>query len=193
MKVFSGTDRRNATAAIQGNATAVLGAPIRVPTSSGGAIVVVYTDAPAVAGSVEFSHKVIGSNYKWFEFVGTPIWVYYLFLVVCALALCLFINSPCLIPIVIVLLVVLLAFAAIMTLGTTGVGLIALIVAVLAVGCCSIFCCAICCYRRFRRSGNTKRKPRKLRSRKTAVTRATVKKQGRVAAIEKQKMAYEPS
>ena len=92
MKVFSGTDRRNATAAVHNNETAVKGAPIRVSTSNGGAIVVVYTNAPAVKGSIQFSHKVVGSVYKWFEFVPTPFCVHYLFLAAFSLALCLVIS-----------------------------------------------------------------------------------------------------
>jgi len=39
MFVFAGTDRRNATLVIESNGTAPLGAPLRVPISSGAIVV----------------------------------------------------------------------------------------------------------------------------------------------------------
>ena len=83
------------------------------------------------------------------------------------------------------------AFSVVATLGASIFGLVTLIIGVLVSLCCGATCCCIYCRRR-RGKGNKKR-PKKLRSRKVAVTRATLKKQTRVAAIEKQKVQNENS
>ena len=40
MYVYAGTDRRNVTTVVDSNQTLTLGAPVRIPVSYGGAIVV---------------------------------------------------------------------------------------------------------------------------------------------------------
>ena len=50
-----GTERRNATSIVEGNASVPIGAPIRVPVSSG-AIVVLQSVASATTGSAVFSY-----------------------------------------------------------------------------------------------------------------------------------------
>jgi len=64
--IYEGTDRHNATAVISLNATAVLGAPYRVPASSG-VIVVMQTIGSQLSGSGQFSYQTIGVQYDWYE------------------------------------------------------------------------------------------------------------------------------
>ena len=53
--LYDGTSRSNATTVIEGNNTAVLGAPIRVPISSK-LMLVAYTEPNGIAGSISFSY-----------------------------------------------------------------------------------------------------------------------------------------
>ena len=53
--IYDGTDRSNATAFIENNGTAVLGAPLRAPLSAK-LIVVAYTAPNGVAGSISFRY-----------------------------------------------------------------------------------------------------------------------------------------
>lgn len=66
-----------------------IGAPIRVPVSSG-AIVVLQSLAPATTGSAVFTYQVVGDYYRWYEqpFIGLQMWIYYLFLIAVGIAIC---------------------------------------------------------------------------------------------------------
>lgn len=78
--VYKGTDRRNASAVIEGNVTAVVGAPYRVNVGDGAIVVLQATSA---SGSGSFSYQVIGAEYPWFEkpFIGQDVWLWYMFAV----------------------------------------------------------------------------------------------------------------
>ena len=82
MYVFAGTDRRNASLIVEQNASLSLGAPVRVPITSG-AIVVLQVANGQTTGSAQFSYKVVGTKYNWYEkaFLNKSKKVYRLFLV----------------------------------------------------------------------------------------------------------------
>jgi len=91
LRIFAGTDINNATEVVEGNYTVSIGAPLRVPISSG---VLVLSD---LINSTEFAHvtlwyQVVGEPYKWFErpFMGKKVGLYYATLV--ALPICAFIS-----------------------------------------------------------------------------------------------------
>ena len=65
MWVFAGNDRRNASLVIEYNASVSLGAPVRVPVSSG-AIVVVQVNTGQKSGNALFSYRVVGTKYNWY-------------------------------------------------------------------------------------------------------------------------------
>jgi hypothetical protein len=95
MWVFAGTDRRNASLVIEANSSVTLGAPARVPIGSG-AIVVIQVKNGYTLGKAQFSYKVVGTKYNWYEqpFVGKKIVYYYLFLVALALGFTIVICCP---------------------------------------------------------------------------------------------------
>jgi hypothetical protein len=96
MFVFAGTDRRNATLIVEQNGTVPFGAPVRVPISSG-AIVVLQAGNSKTTGSAQFSYKVVGTKYNWYEkaFMGKSNKVYILFLVSLCLALAIVLCVGC--------------------------------------------------------------------------------------------------
>jgi hypothetical protein len=67
MYVYSGTDRRNATLIVEGNANVPVGAPIRVPITDGAIIVLKVNGPTNPAGSATFSYQVVGTKYSWYE------------------------------------------------------------------------------------------------------------------------------
>ena len=64
--LYEGTDRHNATAVIEGNQTAVAGAPYNIPVGSK-YIIVFMTDKDGFSGSGGFSWQIDGSFYPWWE------------------------------------------------------------------------------------------------------------------------------
>jgi hypothetical protein len=66
MWVFAGTDRRNASLVIENNSSLPLGAPVRVPISSG-AIVVIQASSGLSTAKAQFSYRVVGTKYNWYE------------------------------------------------------------------------------------------------------------------------------
>ena len=78
--IYDGTGRGNATAFIEGNSTAPLGAPYRAPISS--KIILVVTTAPnGMAGSVSFSYQLFDAEeypfyYKPFVGVNDAAWYF---------------------------------------------------------------------------------------------------------------------
>lgn len=73
----------------------VIGAPVRVPISSGAIIV---SQATASKGSSKFSFKVVGTEYTWYEkpFIGMHFIAYYFFLaalIIAALSVLLFVPA----------------------------------------------------------------------------------------------------
>ena len=90
--VYRGNDRRNVTYALQLNATFPIGAPLRVPAGDNAIVVAQKTDRSA--GYLQFSYKVTGRYYRWFEFVGLPHWVTVLFQIVFAIFLVIVICGP---------------------------------------------------------------------------------------------------
>ena len=92
MYVYAGSDRRNASALIQSNLTMAVGAPIRIPFSYQGAIVVLMIDGTdGIKGSASFSYKMQGTPYSWYQapFINLHIAWYYLFLIALVVAACL--------------------------------------------------------------------------------------------------------
>lgn len=132
MKVFGGKDVRNATEIIGGNQSMVLGAPIRVPVSSG-VIIVEQISTPARQGSTTFSFEVIGINYPWYEraFIGVPVGWYYVFGVAFfPVAICVLFGDVITISILVLLLSVL---------GVIfGPGIAAVLAPILLLGCCLV-------------------------------------------------------
>lgn len=85
MYVYAGTDRRNVTTVVDSNQTLTLGAPVRIPVSYGGAIVVLQVDRTAnSAGNAGFSYQIDGLPYSWYEmyFVGYHYLLFWVFRVV---------------------------------------------------------------------------------------------------------------
>lgn len=73
----------------------VIGAPVRVPISSGAIIV---SQATANKGASKFSFKVVGTEYTWYEkpFIGMHFIAYYFFLaalIIAALSVLLFVLT----------------------------------------------------------------------------------------------------
>ena len=66
MWVFAGTDRRNASLVIESNGSVPIGAPVRVPIGSG-AIVVIQATSGLSTVKAQFSYKVVGTKYNWYE------------------------------------------------------------------------------------------------------------------------------
>ena len=56
MYVYSGTDRRNATKIVEGNANVPVGAPVRVPITDGAIIILKVNGPISPAGSATFSY-----------------------------------------------------------------------------------------------------------------------------------------
>lgn len=74
-----------------------VGAPIKIPISYGGAIILLKVDGTnGIRGTASFSYQVKGIEYTWYEapFIGLNIWYYYCFLAACALAALLVLWSP---------------------------------------------------------------------------------------------------
>ena len=80
---------------VEVNGSIPIGAPARVPISSG-AIVVLQVASGQTAGNATFSYKVVGVKYNWYElpFIGKKFWVYVLFLVALALAFAIVVCCP---------------------------------------------------------------------------------------------------
>ena len=77
--IYDGTGRNNATAFIENNQTAPLGAPFRALISSS-LIVVTETSPNGFAGKVAFSYQLFNeSEYAWFyePFVGKNEWAWF--------------------------------------------------------------------------------------------------------------------
>lgn len=110
----------------------VLGAPIRVPISSG-AIIVEQVSAPARTGSTTFSFEVVGIPYPWYEkpFIGVPVGWYYVFGVAFfPVAICVLFGDVITVSILLLLLFVLgLVF---------GPGIAAILAPLLLLGCCLV-------------------------------------------------------
>ena len=66
MWVFAGTDRRNASLVVENNGSVPIGAPVRVPIGSG-AIVVIQATSGLSTVKAQFSYKVVGTKYNWYE------------------------------------------------------------------------------------------------------------------------------
>lgn len=96
MFVFAGTDRRNASLIVETNTSVPIGAAARVPISSG-AIVVLQVANGQQSGTAQFSYKVVGTKYNWYEkaFIGKSVPVYRLFLAALCLAFLMVICCPC--------------------------------------------------------------------------------------------------
>ena len=84
--IYEGTDRHNASVFIEGNATAVAGAPYRIPASSN-VILVMQTVAGGGAGAGSFSYKVSGFEYPIWEkpFLGEETWKWFAALIMALL------------------------------------------------------------------------------------------------------------
>lgn len=95
MYVYAGNDRRNATLIVETNSSVPIGAPARVPISSG-AIVVLQINSGSTSGNATFSYRVSGVKYNWYEapFIGKAYWVYILFLIALALGFAIVICCP---------------------------------------------------------------------------------------------------
>jgi hypothetical protein len=95
MYVYAGNDRRNATLIVETNGSVPIGAPARVPISSG-AIVVLQINSGSTSGNAVFSYKVSGVKYNWYEapFIGKAYWVYILFLIALALGFAIVVCCP---------------------------------------------------------------------------------------------------
>ena len=96
MYIYAGNNRTNATLVVETNSTVAVGAPVRIPISSGAIVVLQVSSLTATSGSAVFSYQVIGTKYRWFEypFINLNIWYYWLFLAACALAAFLVIFGP---------------------------------------------------------------------------------------------------
>ena len=86
MYIYEGTDRHNASTFIEGNGTAAMGAPYRIPASSK-AILVLQTVGGGGAGAGSFSYKVLGTEYPFWEkaFLGEDSWKWYAALIMTVL------------------------------------------------------------------------------------------------------------
>lgn len=132
MYVYEGTDRRNATTLVQSDQSHPVGAPIRVPISSGAIIVLQISAVSAQAANLAtatFSYKVVGTEYTWYEapFVGLDIALYYCFLVAIAIAL-----------------VIMLTFVMISIVWPT---LFAVFIGTSPISCFTCVCCVLLCCR----------------------------------------------
>ena len=56
MYVYSGNNRRNASVVIDGNSTMAIGAPIRIPISSGAIIILQSNNPTSTIGTATFSY-----------------------------------------------------------------------------------------------------------------------------------------
>lgn len=56
MYVYAGPNRRNASIAIEGNSTLAIGAPIRIPISSGAIIILQSNNPTSTIGTATFSY-----------------------------------------------------------------------------------------------------------------------------------------
>lgn len=131
-----------------------IGAPIRVPISSGAIIV---AQATSGTGSVAFSFKVVGIEYKWWQqpFIDLEVGWYYTFLVTLVIAALLVVCGPpgC---------VTFLAISAILLIIVFGLVLGAVIVgAILIISC--VACCSYCI-----KNGNKKKIPLVSKRRRSA-------------------------
>lgn len=82
--VYQGSERRNATMVVAGNAALAVGAPIRVPVTEQAILVMQSTGAQARTGTAKFSYKVVGTYYSWYErpFIGIHVAWYYITIVI---------------------------------------------------------------------------------------------------------------
>lgn len=83
MYIFSGDQRTNATWTIENDVATSVGAPIRVPVSSGAIVTLQTTGGSSRTGEGTFSYKVVGDYYRWYEkpFIGLHVASYYLFVI----------------------------------------------------------------------------------------------------------------
>ena len=84
--IYEGTDRHNASALVEANATAVVGAPYHLPASSK-AVLVMQTIPGGGTGSGSFSYIVRGSQYPFWEkpFLGEESWKWFAALIMTVL------------------------------------------------------------------------------------------------------------
>lgn len=106
-----------------------VGAPVRVPISSGAIIV---SQATARTGASQFSFKVVGTEYTWYEkpFVGLHVSAYYLFLITLVIAVIGFVVGP--LPFLLIPLLIIPLFPVIL--------LVAMLFGLMLVPC--LCCCA---------------------------------------------------
>lgn len=143
-----------------------MGAPYRINYGNE-ALVVLQVNAPAYDGEVQFSFKMMGEQYKWFEypFVGIrgSVGWYWVTMVLILIGLLLVVGSPVLVPLALLLLV-----------GGGGAFIVCVGGIVLALGsvCCGgtaigggslaqMLCCCCCCCCRRRRGGSKRKAPRR--------------------------------
>ena len=169
MYIYQGNDRRNLTSVIEANVSATSGAPFRINYGNE-ALVVLQVNAPARDGQVQFSYKMMGQKYKWFEYPFVGIWGslvwYWITMVLILIALLIVVSSPIAVPL-----------SALVLVGGAGAFLLCSsgITFALCGSICggstfisSVCCCCCCCCRRrgkAKRKGPARRNDRRANSR----------------------------